>query len=127
MDSDDIGGDGGGAGRRSGALGRRILRPRRRAAIVVVAVGAPSAAAVLGSRLLTDFWWFAQAGHAGVFWRILVLKTEILAVVGTSATLWFAATLLAALRRAAMPRFAGSGAGACVALGCLVAVHVMPQ
>jgi uncharacterized membrane protein (UPF0182 family) len=128
MERDDIGADGDG-GQRPGAM-VRFLRPRRRAAIAVVAVGVPSAAAVLGSRLLTDFWWFAQVGHAGVFWRILVLKAEILAVVGASATLWLVATLRAALRRAAVNvsrQFAAAGGGACVALGCLVGVHAMPQ
>jgi hypothetical protein len=81
VESDDSGGNGDVPPRKFGALGR-FLKPRRRAAVVVVAVGAPSAAAVIGSRLLTDFWWFAQIGHAGVFWRILVLKAEIFAVVG---------------------------------------------
>jgi len=54
---------------------------------------------VLASSLLTDFWWFAQVGHAGVFWRILLVKAEILDVVGASATLLFAVTLRAASRR----------------------------
>jgi uncharacterized protein len=131
MESDDIDGDeADGAGRRSGRQGRGFLKPRRRAAIVVVALGVPSAVAVLASRLLTDFWWFAQVGHADVFWRILVMKTAILVVVGASATLWFAATLRTALRRAVMNvsrRSALFGALACAALGCLVGVHAMPQ
>jgi uncharacterized membrane protein (UPF0182 family) len=118
-----------GAGR-SGPRGQGVLRPRRRAAVVVVALGAPSVAAVVGSRLLTDFWWFAQAGHPEVFWRILVLKTEILAVVGASAALWFVATLRTALRRVTLRfsrRSATAAALACVGLGCLVGVHAMPQ
>jgi uncharacterized membrane protein (UPF0182 family) len=131
MESDDIDGDGAdGTGRRSGLRGHGFLKPRRRAAIVVVVLGAPSAVAVLASRLLTDFWWFAEVGHASVFLRILVMKTAILAVVSTSAGVWFAATLRTALRRGTMTlsrRSAASGALASAALGCLVGVHAMPQ
>lgn len=45
--------------------------PRRRATIIVVALGVPFLAAVLGSRLLTDYLWFREVGHADVFWCVL--------------------------------------------------------
>ena len=77
-----------------------IFVPRRRAASIVVSLGVPFLAAVLGSRLLTDYLWFREVGHAGVFWRVLEWKTGVLAGVGGAVAVCLLATLRTALRRA---------------------------
>jgi len=102
--------------------------PRRRAAIIVVSLGVPFLAVVLGSRLLTDYLWFREVGHAGVFWRVLGWKAGVLAGVGGAVAVCLLATLRTALRRAPSkvpraPVFAG--AATCIVLGCAVGLYAM--
>jgi hypothetical protein len=107
-----------------------VLVPRRRAAIIVLALGLPALAALLWSWLLTGYLWFAAAGHANVFWRVLELKTGLLAAAGGAASVCLLATLRTAVRRASadIPRAPVlAAAAACLAVGCAIGLWAMRQ
>jgi uncharacterized protein len=108
----------------------RIFAPRARAAVIAAGLGAPLLAAVLGSRLLTDYLWFREVGQGDVFLRELAWKAAIVAGVGTVASLWlFAALGTATLLSPVRATFARAEAGAvgCVLLGFAVGLRSTGQ
>jgi uncharacterized membrane protein (UPF0182 family) len=111
------------AARRPARRRRRILGARRRAAVVVVGLASPVLVAVLGSWLLTDYWWFREVGQVDVLWRELELRAALLAGVGGAASVCLLADLRAAARRVRMDMSRGllsAGAAVCLVLGCPV-------
>ncbi len=96
----------------------------------MVSLGSPVLAAVLWSRLVTGYLWFAEVGHPDVFWRTLELKAGLLAGAGCVTSLYLLATLRTALRRARVdvpPAPVLAGAATCLAVGCVIGLWAMRQ
>jgi uncharacterized protein len=108
----------------------RIFAPRARAVVIAAGLGTPLLAAVLCSRLFTDYLWFREVGQGDVFLRELAWKAAIVAVVGTVASLWLFAALGTAVLlspvRATCARAEACAVG-CVLLGFAVGLRSMGQ